>query len=157
MKLKPQTVIATAAGIVLAGIALSAALGLWTTQSDKIPQKYRQEDLAGTYNPADIRGSYTFGEISDLFGVPLEDLAQAFQVKEGQARDFACKELETALAGSAREVGTGSVRLFTALYLGLPFEESEEIWLPESAAALLREKAPLESEDLNWLEEHTVP
>ena len=35
-------------------------------------------EFAGQYNPADIRGSYTFDDISNAFEIPIEDLGKAF-------------------------------------------------------------------------------
>ena len=119
MKVKPQTTILVSIVIVLAGIVLTSTLGLWTTQSTKVPQKFRQGENSGRYNPADIRGSYTFSEISNLFNIPIEDLAAAFSVGEGKVTDFKCKDLEAIFVDSPNEIGAGSVRMFVAFYLGL--------------------------------------
>jgi len=43
------------------GIGASGALNYWQTESSKIPEKFLTGEVAGEYNPADIRGSYTFG------------------------------------------------------------------------------------------------
>ena len=58
-------------------------------------------------------------------------------------------------AGSAQEVGTASVRLFVAFYLGLPFDLSTDIYLPESAAAILGERS-LTPEQAAYLAAHTL-
>ncbi|NDL67265.1 4Fe-4S binding protein [Anaerotalea alkaliphila] len=47
------------------------AAGLWITESTKIPGRITEGAAAGEYDPVDIRGSYTFGEIADLFQVEL--------------------------------------------------------------------------------------
>lgn len=76
----------------------------------------------------------------------------------GQANPaaFAAKELETIYAESEFEVGTASVRLFVAFYNGLPFDLTTDMYLPESAAILLKEKN-LTPEQSAYLESHTVP
>ena len=54
--------------ILFGGITLSTALGYWQTKSTKQPIRFQEGEAAGEYNPADIRGSYTFGEISPILG-----------------------------------------------------------------------------------------
>ncbi|MGB8983706.1 MAG: hypothetical protein WCC12_17690, partial [Anaerolineales bacterium] len=51
--------------IMFGGIAVSSALGWWQTESTKVPAAYTEGEFAGQANPADIRGSYTFGDISN--------------------------------------------------------------------------------------------
>lgn len=145
-------------GIFFCGIAVSAAFGWWQTESTKVPVKISEGDFAGEYNPADIRGSYTFGEVSELFAVPLVDLQEAFLLPEENAGAVAMKDLETTFAEAAEnnmEVGTSSVRLFVSYYKGLPYEESEE-YLPAPAAKILRKLGILTDERLAFLETHTI-
>ncbi len=160
MKLKPQTAVFFSILFVLAGILGSWALGWWQTESDKTPQRLEtvgKTGEEGAYDPADIKGSYTLGEVSSLFEVPLEDLAGAFTVEESSAAAFKVKELETIFTDPDAEVGTSSLRMFVAWYKGLPYELKEDSFLPAPAAALLREKAPLNEEQLAYLETHTLP
>lgn len=156
LKIRAQTAIFISIIIVLTGIVLTSIFGLWTTQSSKTPRKLRIEQYAQQYDPADIRGSYSFSEISNLFHIPLEDLAAAFLVEEDNAAEFKCKELETIFADAPNEIGTGSVKLFVAFYLSLPFEPGEDTWLPEAAAQILKEKSNMPQEALNYLENHTT-
>ena len=60
--------------IIFGTIIATSALGIWQTTSSKIPAKYQNGVAKGEYNPDDIRGSYTFGDISDIFNIPLDDL-----------------------------------------------------------------------------------
>ncbi len=69
---------------------------------------------------------------------------------------FRSKSLEEIYADSEFEIGTASVRLFVAFYNGLPFDLSTDIYLPEEAAGLLKERN-LTPEQLTYLEAHTVP
>jgi hypothetical protein len=57
---------------------------------------------------------------------------------------------------SAVEIGTDSVRLFTAWYSGLPFDAPEDIFLPASAAELLRATGRLTEDQRLYLDTHTA-
>jgi len=161
MKLKPQTTILLSIFFILAGIAITWATGLWQTESDKLPRKL-ESDVVKTeaqqtqYDPADIRGSYTFGEISNLFGIPLTDLATAFMMKEDEAASFQVKSLEKQFPDVEEEIGTSSVRMFTAYYLGLAYTPSEESYLPDTAAVILNKMGSMTTEQAAYLGSHTV-
>jgi hypothetical protein len=142
--------------IFIGGIFFSDWVGWWQTTSTKVPVTFTTGEAAGEYNPADIRGSYTLGETSTLFAIPLEDLAVAFRVPANEAETFQLKLLESIYAGSDYEIGTASVRLFVAWYKGLPYDLSEETYLPLEAAQILRQKAALDAEQLAYLDTHTV-
>ena len=139
------------------GIAFSSAMGWWATTSSKQPVTFAEGEFAGQANPADIRGSYTFGDIANSFDVTPEILAQAFGVTEGDPASFAVKELETIYADSGYEIGTTSVRLFVAYYAGLPFDTTgQEIYMPQSATELLLAKGNLTAEQIAYIEQYTV-
>ena len=156
MKIKPQTTIIISTCIVLAGIIVTFVSGLWVTQSTKIPDKLKQSEYSQKNDPADIRGSYTFSEISKLFNVPVEDLASAFLVEEDNAGEFKCKDLEKIFADAPNEIGTGSVRMFVAFYQGLPYSLTENTYVPARAAEILKQKSSITPEQLSYLESHTV-
>ena len=78
MKLKSNLLGVIVLTVLFGGIALTTALNLWTTETAKVPVKFDTGEAAGEYNPEDIRGSYAFGDISELFDIPLDDLATAF-------------------------------------------------------------------------------
>jgi hypothetical protein len=122
----------------IAGIGLTMAFNLWHTTTTKEPAKYASGEFVGQANPADIRGSYTFGDVAAAFpGVPLEVLADAFGVT-GNAAAFPVKNLESAeVEAGAVAVGTDSVRLFVARWLGLVYEPAEATALPPRAIELL--------------------
>ncbi len=50
-----------------------------------------------------------------------------------------------------------SVKMFTAFYLGRPYEPSEESFLPEAAAKILYEKGRMTQAQQDYLKEHTAP
>jgi hypothetical protein len=129
----------------------------WQTTSSKVPVQYTSGEAAGQYNPADIRGSYTFGEISSLFEVPLADLQRAFHIPaETDPAEFQVKSLEDQFAGSPFEIGTSSVRLFVAYYKGLPFEITDEIYLPLEAVEILKKSGQLTAEQVGYLDAHAI-
>jgi hypothetical protein len=139
------------------GIFFSSAMGWWATESTKEPVTFTEGEFAGQANPADIRGSYTFGDIANSFDVTPEVLAQAFGIPEGDPAVFAVKDLEAIYLNSGFEIGTASVRLFVAYYTGLPFDTTgQEITMPKSAADILLAKDNLSFEQIAYLEKYTV-
>ena len=157
MRITPRWMAVFVVTILFGGILLSNALGEWTTKSTKEPLTFTEGEFAGEYNPADIRGSYTFGDISELFDIPLEDLAVAFRVSEPDVAAVSLKTLEERFVDLGVDLGTSSVRLFVALYKGLPFDLSgEDTYLLPEATELLKQKASLSPEQLAYLESHTV-
>ena len=142
--------------VLFGGIAFTTAMGWWETESTKQAATYAEGDFAGQTNPADIRGSYTFGDVEKNFGIPSTVLAQAFIIETEDPAAFAVKGLEEIYAASEFEIGTASVRLFVAFYNGLPIDLSTDTYLPENAAVLLKERT-LPPEQLAYLESHTIP
>jgi hypothetical protein len=143
--------------LMFGGIFFSSAMGWWATESTKEPVTFTDGEFAGEANPADIRGSYTFGDIANSFDVTPEILAQAFGITEGDPAVFAIKELEVIYADSGFEIGTASVRLFVAYYAGLPFDTTDqEIYMPQSATDILLAKGNLSPEQIAYLEAYTV-
>ena len=137
---KPLSVILIV--LMFGGIMFSSAMGWWATESTKEPVRFTEGEFAGMANPADIRGSYTFGDISNSFDVTPEVLAQAFGITSDDPAAFALKDLETIYLDSEYEIGTASVRLFVAFYTGLPLDTTgEEIYLPQFAVHILQAKA----------------
>ncbi len=157
MRLNSKSLAAIIVVVLFGGILLTNTTGWWATTTTKIPATFTDGDAAGQYNPADIRGSYTFGDITDSFGVPLAALQTAFEVPEGvDLAGFQVKSLETQYANQDVEIGTASLRLFVALYTNLPYDLSLGDYLPAAAAQVLREQAALTPERLAYLETHTA-
>ena len=63
MRLTSKPLAALVIAIMLGGILFSSALGWWETESSKEAVVYTEGQFAGQANPADIRGSYTFGDV----------------------------------------------------------------------------------------------
>jgi hypothetical protein len=145
--------------VIFGGVLVTSAFNWWTTESTKVPAKFTEGEAAGQYDPADIRGSYTFGDIEKNFGVPAAQLAAAFALPaETDPASFKVNQLESIYEGLEVEIGTVSVRLFTAFYTGLPYDLSaeEESYLPRQAVEILTALGTLTPERLSYLETHAV-
>jgi hypothetical protein len=145
--------------LIFGGIALSTAMNWWQTESTKVPVTFTDGEFAGQYDPADIRGSYTFGEISDLFNIPLKDLTAAFGLPAGKDQAaFAVKDLETLYADLPVEIGTSSVRMFVAFYNGLPYDltTADDTYLFAAAADILTAHEKMTSDQAAFLAAHTL-
>lgn len=139
MKFKSNLLAKRVLVILFGGILLSHSLGWWQMESSKEAAVFTEGDFAGIPNPADIRGSYSFGDVEANFSVPADVLAWAFQVESGDAVALPVKDLETLCEESAVEIGTFSVRLFVAFYTGLPYDlTGESSYLPKSAVQILQ-------------------
>lgn len=137
------------------GIILSMVFNLWKTEGKKVPVKITSGEAAGQYDPADIRGSYTFADLEKNFGIPVEVLAEAFGVDKARAASFQNKELESiweeAALAVGKDVGNDAMKLFVSLYLDLPFSAKETTALPAPAVRILKEKRPDLAEKLSAL------
>jgi len=154
--------------VIFGGIWGTMAFNLWNTEcggggqgsgGGQIPVTFKVGDFAGEYNPADIRGSYSFGDISELWEIPLTELETAFGLGAIEnLADFRCGDLEAAYANLEEdvEIGTGSVKVFVALYTGLPYMLSGDDYLPQSAAEILKAKATLTEDQVVFLDTHSV-
>ena len=78
MTLNSKSLAAIVFVILFGGILVSAGMGWWETESTKVAATFTEGDFAGQANPADIRGSYTFGDVEKNFNIPASVLAQAF-------------------------------------------------------------------------------
>ena len=150
MIIRSKTLAVIVLVVLFAGIFGAASLGYWQTKGNRTPARIRGGHGAGAYNPADIRGSYSFGEISELFDIPLDELARAFNLPaEVDPATFQNKDLEVLYADLAEddlEIGTDSVRLFVAIYKGLPYVPGEDTSLPKAAVEILKTQADLTPE-----------
>lgn len=159
MKLKNSYIGIMIVIILFGGIFISMGFNLWSTESEKIPSKLSEGAAAGSYDPFDIRGSYTFGEISSLFEIDMALLAEAFQLGDvAEAAEKQTKDLET-LFGEIPgeiEIGNESVQVFVALIKELDLNGADA-YLPLSAVNILLAANPEMSEDMMaYLDSHQV-
>jgi hypothetical protein len=138
------------------GIYLTIGTGHWATTREAEPIKLE----TGEYDPADIRGSYTFAEIEKFFAVPADLLFKAFIIpEEFRKPTFQIKNMEGLFApviidGTEIEVGTDLIRVFTSLYTGIPYESSETTHLPSSAVEMLSQEKKLDTEQTSYWQAH---
>lgn len=139
-------------------IGISKITGIWITESKKEPAVFNQGEFKGKADPSDIRGSYTFGDISKSFNIPIEDLAAAFNIKVDDPDNFKVKQLEEIYIKSSNpvDIGTSSVRYYVALYNNLPYTKKEEEKLLKQAVELLDKKGKLTKEEKEYLKTHTI-
>jgi len=157
MKIKSNTLAILVVVILFGGIFASSTMNMWKTECTKTPKHITEGAFKGQYNPEDIRGSYSFKDVSELFGISLEDLAYAFNIPEEiEPSQFKNKDLEKIYDNQEFEIGNGSVKLFVALYKGLPYELQSDTYLLENAVQILKEKADLTKEQLEFLDSHTI-
>ncbi|WP_066497487.1 hypothetical protein [Abyssisolibacter fermentans] len=146
MKIKNSVLIGAIVIILFGGIYFSDFMGWWQTESSKQPVKFKTGEFEGMPNPEDIRGSYSFKDIENAFGVEAKIIAKAFNIQTDQPSDMKAKDLEEIYSnlGQDIEIETGSVKLFVSLYTGLPYEGDDYISL--QAVELLKEEG-------KWTEE----
>jgi len=160
MKIKSRHIAPIVLLFFIIGIGGTMALNLWNTKKVKVPARYQSGEFAGEYDPSDIRGSYSFADINDAFNVPVEDLAKAFGFKDAPNPEILkAKDIERAFSGVVEggEVGTDSIRMFVAYYLGLPFTPNEkDTMIPRSAVSILKSRGRLSEEQVKSLESITI-
>lgn len=159
MKMNALVLGIVAVSVIFGAVLISSALGYWQTESSKSPAKISNGDFSGESDPADIRGSYSFGDIEAAFDLEASILAKAFGVSPVEADTFQLKSLETLYASFSEqgvEIGTGSVKYFVSLYKGLPYELTEEVFLPLPAVKLLMDEGKVTEDQAKKLLETAV-
>lgn len=122
--------------LMFGGIGLSKMIGIWHTESQKIPAKITEGEFAGENNPEDIRGSYSLLDVSNQFDIPVDVLITAFMLPaDTDPEVFKSKDLE-AYYDTEYDIGNGSMKGFVALYKGMPYDLTD-LLLPESAITVI--------------------
>jgi hypothetical protein len=158
MKIKSGTLAIVLVVLFFGGIFSSDIVGLWKTESSKIAGTIENGSSIGEKDPEDIKGSFSFLDISNNYDIPVSVLEKAFQIKDVESiESFKAKDLELYYGENIeKEIGTSSIRLFVAFYKGIEFEITEEIYLPEAAVKILKEKGDIGKEKLEYIEKNTV-
>lgn len=160
MKIKSKVLGTLVIVVIFGSIFISSALDLWKTESSKIPKRITEGKFVGKYDPNDIRGAYTFGEVSEIFDIPLEDLRKAFGLsKDIDVSKFKNRDLEEIygeLEEQGKEIGNASVKFFVALYIGVPYDFDEDTYLSKEAVEILKKHDVLLEEHIKYLDIHTV-
>jgi len=160
MKIKSITAAIITIVIILGGVFVTKLTGNWITESTKVPRKITIGEFAGFSDPADIRGSYSFQNISDNFSISPEVLTQAFALdtSEKEAGQYLAKDLEAVYGElvDGGEVGTDSLKWFVALYLGYPYTPEETSLLPAPALALLKSEGLIDDDTFQSLKSVSI-
>ena len=171
MKLNSKIISVIVLVVMFGGVLTAVGVGLWSSEEDRTPSTLDLNaleaagvDVDGTvvYDPEDIRGSSSFAEISDYFGVPVDVLATAFMVPEDEdASFFQNKDLEEVcvVCDDDMEVGNGSVKFFVSLYNGIPYvfeDGDEDVYLFAPAVEILKDRGNLDDEMIAYLDGHTI-
>lgn len=156
MKIKSTSLGLIVVIILFGGIFGSSAFNMWKTESVKVPKQFSEGEFTGQYDPADIRGSYSFDDVSSAFNIPIEDLKNAFGLSaEIDTSIFKNKDLAE-LYGDLGEIENASVKLFVALYTRLPYEMDEETYLPTPAVEILKTKGSLTQDEIKYFDSHMI-
>lgn len=158
MKISNMILAIALSSIFIFGILISDFLGYWQTESIKIPQKISEGEFEGSYNPADIRGSYSFEDISKSFEIEVETLTKAYNLSDiiEDPNSFKLNQLEEYYAfDEDMELGTGSVKYFVSLYTGIPYESDDDV-LPITAVEILYENGKISEEMYKELSEISI-
>lgn len=146
--------------VILGGIALTIMFNPSANTPGIGSEKTAYGDIIRNYSPDNIKGAATLGLTSRQFGVPLDELAYAFRIPPDVAENFRhslIEEVYIKILGSKDiEIGNGSIKLFIALYTGLPYEVTEPTYLLEEGVNILKEKGSLTDEQLAYIEQHQV-
>lgn len=157
VKVKELVLAITIISIIFGGIVITKAVDLWTTTTEKVPAKYKSGELAGTYNPEDIRGSYTFNDVSTYFDIDLPILLEAFGISpDTNGDDVQVKDLEGLYSDLGFEIGTGSVQVFVALYNNLPISLDDNYLLKQAVNIIINNNKQLTDEQIAYLQSHQV-
>jgi hypothetical protein len=172
MEIRSKTLGVIIAIVIFGGIVGASALGLWKTKSVRTPTRLQLgESVGGTagenagtgaYDPAGIRGNHRFGEISEMFDIPLEILSRAFALPaDVDPATFKTQDFDSIYPEfeGEQEIGNGSVKWFVALYTGLPFEledDEEDTYLLRPAVDILKSHADLTAEQIAYLDTYTI-
>jgi hypothetical protein len=138
VKIRTRMLAIVTVAILFGGILISSLLGYWNTESSKTPVLIREGEFAGQPSPSDIRGSYTWEDVSKAFNIPSPLLVEAFKASAATDKVNLLEALYLGNVPEGFEVGTDSVRLFVSLYTGLPHTIEEGTLLPKSAIEVLR-------------------
>ncbi len=138
MRLKTLYIPVIFAVVLFLGIGGFNVAGLWKVESSKVPITIKEGEFAGEFDPGDIRGSYSFGDIQNNFRVDAAIIAEAFGIDTETPEMVLCKDLENIYPApeGGLELGTGSIRQVVAIYTGLPYEGDDGF--PSTAIKVLR-------------------
>ncbi len=157
MKIKNIHILLAIIIIIGGGILLASELDLYNTTRVKSPRKTAE----GIYDVIDMRGSHTLGEIEKYYQLPASSVIEAFGLRPDTNPNFFqlkdMKEIFTPIELEEGEyiVETDTVKVFTSLYLKIPYVSDETFYLPEKTVNYLIENDKLIGEEKEYWQGHT--
>lgn len=151
MRIKPIVAVGVTLALAIIVIVVTQALGIWDSDKDNAPEA----GADGSYSVEDIKGSLTFSEVEEYYGIPVSALAEAFGVDAAKAADFQCKDVSTIYPEASHVLNNNTVKVFVAFYLGSDVDLGDgSIFLPNAAGTVIeREGSPTE-EQRTYLASH---
>lgn len=144
--------------LIFGGIAATSVFGLWQTEAVKAPSKSLSTTGETVLDPLDIKGSYTFQEIVDLYGINENDIRTAFSLElSADLSAVKSKNIETMYVDLPEgvEIGNEAMQLFVAYYTNVAFD-GDGAYLPKTAVdVLIAHNGSLTAEQAAYLEGHT--
>ena len=162
MEIRSKTLGVVIAIVIFGGIMGASILGFWKPTLSKNSVNIQANQSTGIYDPAEIRGSHRFGDISALFDIPLEVLSRAFALPADiDPATFQNKDLETIYPEfeGEQEIGNGSAKWFVALYTALPYElesDEEDTYILRPAVDILMSHANLTAEQIAYINAYAI-
>jgi len=156
MKIKSIHILLAIIIIIGGGILLASELDLYNTTRVKSPRKTAE----GFYDIYDIRGSHTLEEIEKYYQLPASSIIEAFGLRsDTNPKFFQLKDMKEIFKPVELEEGyvveTDTVKVFTSLYLKIPYVSDETFYLPEKTVNYLIENDKLTGEEKEYWQGHT--
>ena len=157
MKIKSIHILLAIIIIIGGGILLASELDLYNTTRVKSPRKTAE----GLYDVSDMRGSHTLEEIEKYYQLPASSVIEAFGLRpDTNSKIFQLKNMKeifksVELEGEEYIVETDTVKVFTSLYLKIPYVSDETFYLPEKTVNYLIENDKLTGEEKEYWQGHT--
>jgi len=157
MKIKSIHILLAIIIIIGGGILLASELDLYNTTRVKSPRK----TVEGLYDVSDMRGSHTLEEIEKYYQLPASSVIEAFGLRpDTNPTLFQLKDMKeifkpVELEGEEYIVETDTVKVFTSLYLKIPYVSDETFYLPEKTVNYLIENDKLTGEEKEYWQGHT--
>lgn len=151
MKIKPALLALITIVIILGGIGIAQLSGIWSTTSNGGSEGGgggygggRNETVtAGSLEPEDIRGSFTFASVATAFEIDPAVLLTAFGLPADlDPADLRTGDLEALYESSGLDIGNGSVKIFVSMYKNIPMDLEEDSYLPVTAIDIIQAASP---------------
>jgi len=156
MKIKSIHILLAIIIVIGGGILLASELDLYNTTRVKTPRKTAE----GIADVIDMRGSHSLEEIEKYYKLPASSVIEAFGLRpDTDPNFFQLKDMKEIFTPVELEEGeyiveTDTVKVFTSLYLKIPYVSDETFYLPEKTVNYLIENDKLTGEEKEYWQGH---